>query len=287
MSRPWPAVGLIVNADDLGWSEGVNRGIFQAHREGIVSSATLAANMPAAEAALAALDKHPRLGVGLHLNVCQGRPLSRSAAEVLAPDGGAMDRTGAEVIRLCLLHRRLALAAIQEEFTAQVEWALAAGLRPTHVDTHRHVHAWPAVFRLVGRLCERYDIPFVRRHREVLIGRGWPRAPRKQRRTSRILNLLGRRCERIAPGLLGTTGTLGVAHTGAIDRAFLRRAIGALGPGVTEIMTHPGCADGLEVGATTRLLESRQAELEALCDGDLIRGLADRGIERVHYGQLI
>jgi len=286
MSDSRPAVGLIVNADDLGWSEGVNRGIFQAHREGIVTSATLAANMPAAEAAVAELDKHPGLGVGMHLNACQGRPLSRSAARVLAPDGGVMDRKGAEVIRLCLFRPRLALPAIEQEFAAQIEWALAAGLRPTHVDTHRHVHAWPAVFRLVAGLCRRYDIPFVRRHREVLVGRRWPAASRKQRRMSRILNLLGERCVRIAPSLLATTGTLGVAHTGAIDRAFLHRAVGSLGAGVTEIMTHPGYADDLD-GRQSRLRASRRAELDALRDGDLRWAVVRRGIELVHYGQLL
>ncbi len=282
--RPTP-VALIVNADDLGWSDRINRGIFRAHREGIVTSATVAANMPAAEAALAELDNHPQLGVGVHLNVCQGPALSPRAAEVLAGDGGVMDRTGAAMIRMCLLRPRLVLSAIAAEFEAQIEWCLAAGLRPTHVDTHRHVHGWPSIFRLVAELCGRYDIRSVRRHHEVLIGRGWPKAGRKQRRISRILNLLGGLCERLEPSLLTTAGTLGVAHTGAIDAAWLTRAVGSLGPGATEIMTHPGYVDDVDPGQT-RLTASRRAELDALCDPQVAKGIRRRGIELVHYGQL-
>jgi len=278
-------VRLIVNADDLGWSEGVNAGIFRAHREGIVTSATLAANMPAAEAALRAAADLPGLGVGIHLNACQGPPLSLRARGTLTGEEGTMNLTGPELIRRCLLHPRRTLWAVEAEFDAQAAWCFDHGLRPTHVDTHRHVHAWPAIFRLVVRLCRRYDIPFVRRHRERLRGAGWPPAARKQRRISRALNWLGRRCRRLAPELVVTNGTLGVTHTGRIDAAFLLAAAAALEPGTTEIMTHPGLADDLPA-EQSRLRESRRAELEALCEARVREAIAQRGIRLVHYGQL-
>ncbi|KKK62176.1 hypothetical protein LCGC14_3006960, partial [marine sediment metagenome] len=117
--QPGGGVRLIVNADDLGWSEGVNQGIFRAHREGIVTSATLAANMPGAQAAVDQLaDAAPALGVGIHLNVCQGPAMSDAAGEVLAGPGGHMDLKGAQVIRKCILRPRRTLAAIEQEFDA-------------------------------------------------------------------------------------------------------------------------------------------------------------------------
>ena len=285
MSGPGERIRLIVNADDLGWSEGVNAGIFRAHREGIVSSATLAANMPAAEAALAEARSTPGLGMGLHLNACQGPCLSAEAARVLAGPDGQMDLKGPGLIRRCLLRPRRTLAAVAAEFEAQVRWCLARGHRPTHVDTHRHVHAWPAIFRIVAALCRRYDIPFVRRHREVLAGGGWPPSPRGQRRISVLLNLLGWRCRRIAPELLITGGTLGVAHTGRIDTAFLLRAIETLRPGLVEIMVHPGWGADLDANQT-RLLASREAETAALCDPAVVQAIARRGIELTNYGRL-
>ena len=285
MSGPRDPIRLIVNADDLGWSEGVNAGIFQAHRDGIVTSATLAANMPAAEAALAGARSTPALGIGLHLNACQGPCLSAEAARVLAGPEGIMDLKGSQLIRRCLLRPRRTLAAVAAEFDAQIRWCLARDHRPTHVDSHRHVHAWPAIFRIVAGLCRRYDIPFVRRHREVLTGEGWPPAPRGQRRISMVLNLLGRRCERIAPELLVTSGTLGVAHTGRMDVAFLLRAVESLQPGVAEIMVHPGFDRDLN-SRQTRLLASRAAEAAALCDPAVVRAIRRRGIELTHYGRL-
>ena len=75
---------LIVNADDFGRSPGVNRGIVEAHRHGIVSSATLMANLPWSAAAASLADSVPSLGVGLHLNYCYGTPLVPDVATLVA-----------------------------------------------------------------------------------------------------------------------------------------------------------------------------------------------------------
>ena len=285
LSGPSEPIRLIVNADDLGWSAGVNAGIFRAHREGIVTSATLAANMPAAEDAVEQLREVPDLGVGVHLNVCQGPALSAAGRERLAGGDGVMELTGLEVIRRCILAARPTLAAIETEFDAQIRWCVDRGLAPTHLDSHRHIHAWPAVFRLVDRLCDRYDIPFVRWHHEVLAAGLPPPAGRKQRQMSMLLNRLGKRCRKIAPRRVATAGTLGVAHTGRIDVAFLLAAVERAGPDVTEIMVHPGYAEDLAAGGT-RLLASRRAETLALCDRRVADRIAARNVALVHYGQL-
>jgi len=240
--------------------------------------------MPAAEAALAERGEHPRLGVGVHLNACQGPALSRRGRAVLAGPAGLMNATGAALIRRCLLRPRRTLAAVEAEFDAQIAWCLSRGLRPTHLDSHRHVHAWPAIFRLVASLCARYDIAFVRWHQEVCPAGAGP-APAKQRLVSRLLNGLGRRCRTIAPGRIATAGTLGVAHTGRIDVPFLLAAIDELHAAATEIMVHPGYGDDLSPDQT-RLLASRRAETLALCDERVKQRIAARNVALVHYGQL-
>jgi len=273
----------VINADDLGFSEGVTEGILRAHGEGIVTSASLTANLPAAAAAVARLSEAPELGVGVHLNVCQGPPLSRPG-RALADDDGMMRSTGPSVLIACML-RPGGLDAVEAECDAQIRWVLDHGLRPTHLDSHRHVHAFPPVFARVAGLARRYDIRFIRRHREVLPGRGWPAAPAQQRRVAVLSNVLGLCNARLAAGVRHADATWGVAHTGRIDAGWLIRAADSIGPGLTEIMTHPGAGDDLAPGET-RLRASRRAELLALCDPAVKDAFRRNGIERVHYGQL-
>ena len=274
---------LIVNADDFGFSPGITEGILRAHREGIVTSTTIAANMPSAGAAAAQLREYPELGVGVHLNVSQGPPLSERGRALAGPDG-VMNRTAAGVILCCLRHPAM-LVAMEAEFDAQIRWALDHGIRPTHLDSHRHAHAFGPIFARVAALARRYHIRFVRWHGETLSGGGWPRRPAKQQRIAWALNALAAANACFAPQLRATRGTWGVVHTGAIDAGWLIRAMRALRAGVTEIMTHPGLAEGLDP-AQTRLRESRLAELAALCDPAVKKALRNYDIELTHYGRL-
>jgi predicted glycoside hydrolase/deacetylase ChbG (UPF0249 family)/glycosyltransferase involved in cell wall biosynthesis len=230
MPDPASEKRVIVNADDFGFAPGVTEGILQAHRQGIVTSTTIAANMPAAEEAVRRLAEAPALGVGVHLNASQGPPLSRAGA-ALAGEDGVMNRTAAGVIFTCILRPGL-MEAMAAEFDAQVRWVLDHGIRPTHLDSHRHAHAFPPLFARVAKLARRYHIPFVRRHGESLRGRGWPACPAKQRRISRLLNAFGRINAAIDGGLFATGGTWGIAHTGCLDAGWFapRRRCGRASP---------------------------------------------------------
>ena len=241
--------------------------------------------MPAAASAVGRLGEFPRLGVGVHLNACQGQPLSNLGRDVLAGGRAAMNFTATGLIRRCILRRYETVLAVEDEFEAQIRWCLDHGLRPTHADTHRHLHAWPPIFRVVVGLCRRYHIPFIRRHRDFLPAGMAPSAPAKQRRLSKALNLFGRWNRRQAHGLLATEGTIGVAFTGRANEAFLLAALASLPEGVTELMVHPGYPDDLDPGQT-RLLESRRVEMEALCSTRVKELIEQRGIVLTHYGKL-
>jgi predicted glycoside hydrolase/deacetylase ChbG (UPF0249 family) len=275
---------LIVNADDFGFSAGISKGILQAHFEGIVTSTTVAANMPDAEAALAMLADASTLGVGVHLNASQGPALSAMGREILAAGDGEMNFSAMGLIKACAFRPRL-LKAVEAEYDAQIRWVLDHGIAPTHLDTHRHAHGFGPIFRRVVKLAKRYTIPFIRRHRERLPGKGWPWADRRQQRVARVLNVLG-----IAQPLMGgtriaTKGTLGVAHTGNYDADWLIQVIHRLPTGVTELMVHPGLTHDVSAEAS-RLQQSRQKELEALCDPAVRKAAATEGIELIHYGTL-
>jgi predicted glycoside hydrolase/deacetylase ChbG (UPF0249 family) len=274
---------VIINADDFGWSEGVTEGILRAHRDGVVTSTSMAVNMPGASAAVCLLAEAPRLGVGIHLNASQGLPLSPAGAALAEPDG-RMDRSAVEVILACAMRPRL-LNAVEAEFEAQIRWALDHGIRPTHLDTHRHSHGYGPIFHRVAALAQRYGIRFVRRYGEKLPGSDWPPTPVKQQCISKFLKVLGQRNAIRHPELHGTQGVWGVAHTGRIDTRWLMLAADRVAPGVTEIMTHPGAPDNLAAG-DTRLIHSRQSELAALCDPEVRRAFSKPDLELVHYGNL-
>ena len=272
-----------MNADDFGFSAGISAGIIRAHKEGIVTSTTVTANMPAAEQAVAMLADAPRMGVGVHLNACQGPPLS-GAGSALADDDGQMRRRGSQLILACIRRPGL-LDVVAAEFEAQIRWMLDRGVRPTHLDSHRHVHAWPPVFRRVAELASRYDIGFLRCLVEKLPAGDWPPAPARQRRTRWVLNRLAWLAPETTGSMTATLGTWGIAHTGLIDVRFLMCVARAAAPGVTEIMTHPGQGGDLDTGQT-RLIEARGVELSALCDAAVRQAFDESGIEMTHYGRL-
>lgn len=272
-----------MNADDLGWSEGVTDGILLAHRDGIVTSATLAANMPDAERALALARAEPGLGLGVHLNVCQGRPMSDAGLK-LADSDGLMRLTGPALIARCMLRPWLIGAALAE-CEAQIRWMVDRGIRPTHLDSHRHTHAFGPLFAGVVRLAKRYGVPFVRWPLERLRGGPWPRPPGKQARAARFLRAMCTLNALTGRSVRPTRGTWGIAHTGVIGEAWLIHAAETIPEGITEIMTHPGLAHDLD-RRDTRLLESRRVEMEALCSPAVREAFARQELELINYGHL-
>ena len=217
--------------------------------------------------------------MGVHLNVSQGPPLSPEGRELAGPTG-VMNFTAMQVIlKAAFAHGWSRRCSRSSPLRSN---GLDHGIRPTHLDSHRHVHAFKPVNEGVLALARHYNVPFVRRHREVLPGGGWPKPPAKQRRISRILNWLGRLA---GPDGRATLGTWGVRHTGMIGRELLVLMARRLPAGVTEIMTHPGLGAGLDTSAT-RLLKVREDELAALCDLAVREAFDANKVKRIHYGNL-
>ena len=134
---------LIVNADDFGMSRGITDGIILAHRYGFVTSTSLMTNMPAAEYAISRLPNSPRLGIGVHLNICAGRPILPSD-EIPS----LVDRDGHFHASRIMIHKlwnwRASGREIEAEFRAQIQWMRDRGVVPEHADSHHHMHLYPA-----------------------------------------------------------------------------------------------------------------------------------------------
>lgn len=264
---------LVVNADDFGFTVGVNRGIVQAHREGILTATTLMANGEAFDHAVELARENPRLDVGCHLMLVQGD-------SVLT--GKSLPRTLGELLRAVALGR----IPIYEELAAQVRKIVAAGLRPSHLDTHKHTHLLPPVLEAVARISQEFDVPWVRRPFDFPLDAGG--VPLSKRLVSRGLGFLRRRFHRVltAHGCRTTDHFAGFQLTGRFRTGELVSLIRQLPEGTTEFMCHPGHVDAALEGAVTRLVESRQHELDALLASKTRAALTECGVDLAAYTDL-
>jgi hopanoid biosynthesis associated protein HpnK len=278
---------IIINADDFGLCSGVNKAVAQAHTDGVLTSTTIMANMPAADEAVKIAKQMPDLGVGVHLNLFQGKPLSKDGSvNCLLNTDGDFALTPAQLSLLSIARRKIR-NAIRTELAAQIQWVIDNGIKPTHLDSHKHIHSFPAIFPIVCDLARRFEIAAIRFTLEPkqLLAMPWPlpsEGGRKRARTTRIMA----RINRIQNSdFLKTDCLLGVAHTGKIDVNFFKAVSLYNSAATAEVMTHPGFEDGLD-HTETRLVHQRKAEFEALCSERTKQYFRNAGIKLVHYGQL-
>jgi hopanoid biosynthesis associated protein HpnK len=260
---------LVVNADDLGLTVGVNNGIFDAHDHGVLTSASVFANARATEDALARALRRPALGVGCHLALVDGQPtLPPARVPSLIEDDGRFRRSWKPFIVSCLLGR-VSLLEVEQELRAQIDRIRSAGLTLTHLDAHKHVHAYPPIFAIVTRLAERFQIPVVRvpfeRWSSSYGDTTGQRAARRQALMNAAMLPWARRdYRRAARAGIRTPHFIGRTHTGVLSAQALAAMVRALPPGVTELMVHPGYVDETLAQLNTRLLDARADEVDLL-----------------------
>jgi hopanoid biosynthesis associated protein HpnK len=279
---------LVVNADDLGLTPGVNTGIFDAHDRGILTSASLFAHAPATADAVRRAWARPSLGVGVHLTLVDGTPmLPPHRVPSLVEDDGRFRASWKPFIVACL-RGRVALAEVEQELTAQIDRIRSEGIRLTHLDAHKHVHAFPPIFKIVARLAERLGIPVVRVPYEKWLPVGGNHQQRWTARSQALLNAAmlpwARRDYRTATvhGLRAPQ-FVGRSHTGVLSADSLEGLLRRLRPGITELMVHPGYVDAALSQTRTRLLSSRADEVQLLCATDTHDLVADEGIQLIRH----
>ncbi len=148
-------ITLIFNADDFGYSKGVNLGIIDAHQNGVVTSATLMMNMPGTEHAIELAKQNPSLGLGIHLALTCGRPLShRIEPSTILDTNGNFYKNAQD-----LINHKLNPKEIELEWKLQIEKFYSSGLIPTHLDSHHHVHTYPIIRDVMEKLALEYGLP--------------------------------------------------------------------------------------------------------------------------------
>jgi predicted glycoside hydrolase/deacetylase ChbG (UPF0249 family) len=263
---------LVVNADDLGLTEGVNDGIFDAHDLGILTSASLFANAPATGDAISRARARTSFGIGVHLALVDGTPvLPARSIPTLVTGERRFRRSWRPFIAACL-RGRVSMEEVERELAAQVGRLAAAGIRLTHLDTHKHVHLYPPVFKIVARLAVRFGIPVVRVPYEP---GSWLNA---------VLWVWARRNYRVAARFgLRTPHFIGRLGTGVLTPPALHEMLRNARPGVTELMVHPGYVDDALRRLPTRLVESRLEEVALLCSMETRALLVGERIQLVRH----
>src|SRR3989440_7204766 len=274
MALEGAAALLIRNADDFGLAPGVTQGILELAQCGAVTSTSTMINLPGSKEAVAAA-RGAGLDMGLHLNICLGAPLlSPEAVPSLVAPNGRFVR--ADVITRRRFAGQLRLDEVEREWSAQIESFLACGVRPSHLDSHCHLHAYPGLYRLTMRLAVRYGIPGVRRACAGLIYHA-PHVPGLGRvLRSAPLNS----ATPYQPDHFSVLSWMGFVR----DARPLEALLHALPPCVTELVCHPGHVDD-ELRRVDTLTTPRAREWLALSRPAFHAFLAREGIRLTSWAE--
>ena len=302
---------LIVNADDFGLTSGVNRGIIEAHTHGIVTSSTLMACGAKFQEAVDMASRVPQLSVGCHVLLVDASPVlelqqvsslafvSNSSPNSGRNSGPGFDtgfghgfdsNSGTPKFRdslatfACLaVARRLDEDEIEAEITAQIRKLQAAGIQVSHLDSHKHTHMFPVVFRPMLRAAKKCGIRAVRNPFEPLFlagARNW-----KRRIQLGILRSFQESFREAlgAAGMMTPNGCVGILATGGLTLQTFRQLIENLTEGTWEFVTHPGYNDAELNNIKTRLRHSRETELGLLTSTDAKDLLKREQVELISY----
>ena len=287
---------LIVNADDFGFTRGVNEGIVRAFKSGIVTSTTIMANGDAFEDAVEVALANPALGVGCHLALVGGRPVAPAGdvASLIESDGMLPGTLTQLMTRLA--RGRVLQEHIERELRAQIQRVASAGIIPSHLDSHKHSHTHPSVMKAIARVAAEFGIKRVRNPFESVLAPALTgpaaRARRgvylKQYGMSVAVAVRARAFRRFARdhAVLTPDFFFGVRLTGLLDAEAIRSIVESLQEGTTELMCHPGVYGQELEQARTRLKQQRQRELDALTDPDLRQAIDGLGVKLISYREL-
>jgi hopanoid biosynthesis associated protein HpnK len=266
---------LVVTSDDFGLSPQVNEAVERAHRDGILTAASLMVSAPAAADAVARARALPSLRVGLHLVMVEAWPTLPASELPDLTDGAGLMRADQARLGLDLALRSGARRQLAAEIRAQFEAFRATGLPLDHVNAHKHFHVHPIIAGMVLAIGRDYEMRAIR-------------VPRESRDTLRLAEpgakpglaldtapwaaLLGARARR--SGVLTPDRVLGLAWSGAMTPARVAGLLRHLPDGLTELYLHPATAGGFPGEAPGY---AYAAELDALVAPESRSALAASG----------
>ncbi len=268
---------LIVNADDFGLSDSVNEAVVRAHREGVLTTASLMVNEAGFGEAVRLAKKNPKLGVGLHLTLSHGHSaLGPERIPGLVDGRGEFSRNPVGVGMKYFFGRNLR-GELRAEIHAQFEKFHGTGLPLDHVNGHLHLHLHPAIFRILMEDAEQLGIRQMRLTRDCLS---------RSRRTSSghwfyrvshaaVFEALSSRARRRLEmkNIKHAQITFGLLQDSRVDEAYVLKLLPELPSGDSELYSHPS-------------LDKFKHEFEALVSPRVREALRQGGIELIRYQDL-
>ena len=277
-----------MNADDFGRHPLINGAVKRGLVKGVLRSASLMAGEPAFDEAAAIAKENPALGVGVHITLADGRPVSDPAEVPTLVGADGCFRTDHKAFVRDYLRGRISRSDLRREITAQMEKILRAGIRPTHIDGHQHLHILPGIFSLVLELAEQHGIRAVRIPQvDAGEGNGFFEGTAADvigrlglYTLAGMARFLGRR-----HGFAMPDHFAGLVAGAAVDTAYCCRLARSLPEGTTEVMIHPGL-DNQILQRATSWAHDFEAEYRALTAPETEAAFREQGIASVNYRQL-
>ena len=276
---------IIVNADDFGRHVLINRAVERGVTDGVLRSATIMPGGAAFDDAAELAARSPKLGVGIHLTLVNGNPVLPPAEipSLVTEAGVFVDDHTTFAVRL--LRGAVNLNEVRAELAAQLRRVEAAGIHPTHADSHQHMHVLPGVIDIVLDLCLAAGIPAMRAPRAPLFAGSFGGIGQLIGRTG--LAILTHRAAAKAQwrGIRVPDHFAGIVAGEAVDTEALMQIAASLKNGTTEVMLHPG-TDNAVLVRDCRWNHDFEAELAAVSAPAVRETLAAAGAEAVSFRAL-
>lgn len=264
---------VIINADDFGHSEDINKAILYAYNAKTITSASLMTNMDGFENAISEiLPQIPKLDIGFHFNLTEGKSLSKS--DLLCDKKGFFNNGFISILAKSI--NRNFLNAIEVEFRTQIE-KIPKDINISHIDSHRHIHAIPSVFKLISKLAKEYNIKYIRTQRE-----------KKYFLPSKMINL--KFPSNVLKNILLNTLTtlndypytnnyfIGILYTGYMDKESIIKGLKSIKEdSIIEVILHP---------TINKKFKNNYIEFLTLQNPTLREEIQDSGFELTQFSKL-
>lgn len=284
----------IVNADDFGLSEKINEGIIFSHLNGIVTSASIIANGMAFEHAINRLHEAPNLDIGVHLNVLRGKPLFKDTQlKYLTNREGRFVGNVCSFLKRYIYFGKKFLKNVENEYRAQIKRVLLSNLKPSYLNSEKHIHLIAGIIDITVDLAKEYKIDAIR----VASGNPDLHLIIKGNLIQDVKDIVIRGFSKRAKHLCDrkeiyyTNHFFGVTSEGNLDKETLIYMLSKIKDNTAaEIMVHPGYANknlNEDIGFGSYFLkESREHEMKILTDKEVIREVEKMEIRLVNYKSL-
>ena len=275
---------LIINADDFGFSQGVNTAIIKAHEEGILTSTSLMVSGDAAQEAIALAKNHPHLAVGLHLVLVCGKSVLPPAQIPHLVDSQGNFSDNPTQAGLNYQFNQATRAELRLEISAQLEKFRDSGLNLAHVDGHLHLHVHPVILNILTEFAGEFQIKFIRLPSEELTKN--LKIDRRNLLIKIVWSIVFGQLRNYGESLLKAHNikfadrVYGLLQTGNMSEEYLLSLIPQIEAELVEIYAHP-------TSVNTKINNSGEIELKALLSERVREILSIKGFELSNYNQLI